>query len=276
MTEKSKFTKREWIHLIITLSIIQAFIWWVSFQFSNSSNALGYVSFAGTLISIILAVLAIGYTYGESQQQKNSSNTLSTQIDSLIKIKEKLEIQADALIGIKELHNFLGSFDQKIDGHFKETKTKIDTFTNNFQSFDSKKMDVAVSEIINSKETLSGIFNSKPSHFLKLCLIISILFCENKKIGDSYGKIKNYIRTLDIEEFGEEELESIFFGGCVNLLSVLNGIGVIKSKGNHIDSELIYYFNDFINDDEANFNNSFNGASLKVKSLGKTSKYYNK
>lgn len=274
MTEKSKFTKREWIHLIITLSIIQAFIWWVSFQFSNSSNALGYVSFAGTLISIILAVLAIGYTYGESQQQKNSSNTLSTQIDSLIKIKEKLEIQADALIGIKELHNFLGSFDQKIDGHFKETKTKIDTFANSFQSFDGKKMDIAVSEIIDSKEILSGIFNSKTSHFLKLCLIISILYCENRNINDSFGKIKNYITKLDIEEFREGEFELIFFGGCVSLLSVLNGIGVIKSKGNNIDSNLISYFNDFINDDEAIFNDSFNGASRKIKSLGKTSKYY--
>lgn len=103
MSEKNSFSKREWILFIIILLIIEGFIFWVSFQFAGNSSALGYVSFAGTLISIILAVLAIGYTYGESQQQKNSSNTLANQIESLIQIKEKLGNQIEIIEEISNL-----------------------------------------------------------------------------------------------------------------------------------------------------------------------------
>ncbi|MFH7410191.1 hypothetical protein, partial [Acinetobacter variabilis] len=175
MGEKSEFNKREWIHLIITLSIIQAFIWWVSFQFAGNSSALGYVSFAGTLISIILAVLAIGYTYGESQQQKNSSSTLSNQIESLIKIKDKLEVQADALTGIKDLHHFLGNISQKLDGHFEETKTKLDNFKDGFQYFGSKNAEDTSVQNFDLDNVIKGIFSKNPSNFIKLSLILAIL-----------------------------------------------------------------------------------------------------
>ncbi|MHC0019154.1 hypothetical protein ACW2B4_15530, partial [Acinetobacter pittii] len=127
MSEKTKFTTREWILSIIIMLIIEAFIFWVAFQFAGNSSALGYVSFAGTLISIILAVLAIGYTYVESQQQKNSSATFATQLDSLVKIKDKLQIQAEALENIQNLKNDITDFKAEVFDHFSETKNKIES-----------------------------------------------------------------------------------------------------------------------------------------------------
>lgn len=115
MTKESRpFTKREWIQLIITLTLIQAFFWYVVFENSQSASALGYVSFAGTLVSIILAVLAIGYTYGESISQKNKGNELANQISTLGSLIEHVEIEARSLEKIhdiaKELTSFIGVY----------------------------------------------------------------------------------------------------------------------------------------------------------------------
>lgn len=187
MTEKTKFTKREWIHLIITLSIIQAFIWWISFQFSGSSSALGYISFAGTLISIILAVLAIGYTYGESQQQKNSSLTLVNQIEELVKIKDDLKIQADALESMQNLKNDITTFKEEVLNHFFETKNKIESNNGYIQN------------LINGNELIKKNINKDNDGDHKHSSI-EIVFSKNEINIFQIGFVISigYIKSLDV------------------------------------------------------------------------------
>src|ERR1700760_3776689 len=93
----NNLTKRDWIFILIIISLMQGIIWYISFVNSKSVNALNYVSFAGTLISIILAVLAIGYTYGESLAEKNKSNNISNQINTLNDVIKNIQIEASAL-----------------------------------------------------------------------------------------------------------------------------------------------------------------------------------
>lgn len=187
MAEKNKFTKREWIHLIITLSIIQAFIWWISFQFSGSSSALGYISFAGTLISIILAVLAIGYTYGESQQQKNSSLTLVNQIEELVKIKDDLKIQADALESMQNLKNDITTFKEEVLNHFFETKNKIESNNGYIQN------------LINGNELIKKNINKDNDGDHKHSSI-EIVFSKNEINIFQIGFVISigYIKSLDV------------------------------------------------------------------------------
>lgn len=78
--KKGIFSTREWVFITIILALVQAGIWYVSFIDAKSASALNYVSFAGTLISIILAVLAIGYTYGESVAEKSKKDNIEDQI----------------------------------------------------------------------------------------------------------------------------------------------------------------------------------------------------
>lgn len=270
------FSKREWIHLIITLSIIQAFIWWVSFQFAGNSSALGYVSFAGTLISIILAVLAIGYTYSESQQQKNSSNALSNQIESLIKIREDLQEQAEALKSIEDLHNSLVSISSKIDGHFQETKHKIDSFNDLAKSFENKKLDNVVDGSLDKdlEKIIDAIFSQKPSQAIKLGLIIVILYSENEDTTQSLGSILKYIRKLNIAEL-EDKNVSALFGCSANLYFILSRLGAIQTKEQRIHPQLLVYFNTFVKDDNQIFNQSFDGAAAEIRKLAHSSRYYN-
>jgi Na+/melibiose symporter-like transporter len=72
-----------WALITIILMMSEAFIFYVSHIHSTNTSALGYITFAGTIVSIILAILAIGYTYGESVVNKSNSQNIQTYITEL-------------------------------------------------------------------------------------------------------------------------------------------------------------------------------------------------
>lgn len=274
MSENSKFTKREWVHLIVTLSIIQAFIWWVSFQFSGNSSALGYVSFAGTLISIILAVLAIGYTYGESQQQKNSSETLAGQINSLVKIKDKLEIQAEALDNINILKSSLDEFSKKVYSHLESSQKGFEDFKKDFGKSNKNVKKPEFNEDFN--EAIVLLFKAA-TPFNKISLIMLILYTENRNNENRENvdmiEMYTYLNNLNLENFAPVE-EHRVFGGMATWFQVLNRIGELSVESSYVSPELINIFNDYVNKPSNDFLQSFDGGAHAVLKLAKTSNYY--
>ena len=99
----SMIEKKDFVYIFVISIILQFIIYFLSFIYGSSVTALGYVSFAGTLISIILAVIAIGYTYGESIKQKTSSDQLLVEIAGLREIKDKLAGQVGILENIADI-----------------------------------------------------------------------------------------------------------------------------------------------------------------------------
>lgn len=207
MSEKTKFTTREWILSIIIMLIIEAFIFWVAFQFAGNSSALGYVSFAGTLISIILAVLAIGYTYVESQQQKNSSATFATQLDSLVKIKDKLQIQAEALENIQNLKNDITDFKAEVFDHFSETKNKIESNNGFIKQLidggdDEKKILNNIQDSDVNSRLFERVFTDNEMNIFKIGYVIAFAYIQSTRLNNpdediwKYMKNNSYLKEL--------------------------------------------------------------------------------
>ncbi|WPP68987.1 hypothetical protein SOI81_11420 [Acinetobacter pittii] len=200
MSEKTKFTTREWILSIIIMLIIEAFIFWVAFQFAGNSSALGYVSFAGTLISIILAVLAIGYTYVESQQQKNSSATFATQLDSLVKIKDKLQIQAEALENIQNLKNDITDFKAEVFDHFSETKNKIESSNGFIKQLidggdDEKKILNNIQDSDVNSRLFERMFTDNEMNIFKIGFVIAFAYIQSTRLNDPDEDIWKYMKN---------------------------------------------------------------------------------
>ncbi|HID9521902.1 TPA: hypothetical protein ACXI2C_003372 [Acinetobacter baumannii] len=207
MSEKTKFTTREWILSIIIMLIIEAFIFWVAFQFAGNSSALGYVSFAGTLISIILAVLAIGYTYVESQQQKNSSATFANQLDSLVKIKDKLQIQAEALENIQNLKNDITDFKAEVFDHFSETKNKIESNNGFIKQLidggdDEKKILNNIQDSDVNSRLFERMFTDNEMNIFKIGYVIAFAYIQSTRLNNpdediwKYMKNNSYLKEL--------------------------------------------------------------------------------
>lgn len=112
----SKFGNKDWIYIFIISLFLQFIIYYFSFIYGGSVKALGYISFAGTIISIILAVIAIGYTYGESIRQKTSSDQLLVEISGLRDIKDKLAGQVDLLENIAAIKSAVEQTETAVKG----------------------------------------------------------------------------------------------------------------------------------------------------------------
>jgi hypothetical protein len=125
--KKYNMLTRDWVYLLVLSIILQFIIYFLAFVYNSSTNALGYVSFAGTMISIILAIIAIGYTYGESIRQKHNEDELIIQIRGLSEIKEKLGDQVDVLENIASLKQ---SVDEKLDASHRWIVENINKYEN--------------------------------------------------------------------------------------------------------------------------------------------------
>lgn len=89
---------REWILIVLILMGGQYIVQNWTMGYGNDPNVLNYVSFAGTIVSIILAVLAIVYAFFQTFSQERSSNDIATQVDLLRKIVEDVRVSKNDFV----------------------------------------------------------------------------------------------------------------------------------------------------------------------------------
>jgi hypothetical protein len=81
--EIKKLTTREWILSIVLLALVQFIVQASVFVYCGSGNALNYWSLVGTSVSIILALLAIIWSFIQNLIQQKGSSTIASQIERL-------------------------------------------------------------------------------------------------------------------------------------------------------------------------------------------------
>ena len=241
--EKKAFTKREWIQLIIILTIFQAFFWYAVFENSQSESALGYVSFAGTLVSIILAVLAIGYTYGESISQKNKSEGLADQINTLGTLIESVEVEAKSLEKIQdiatELTGFIGSYKadkQTSESHLRQIRENISKFT---KSSDSKTESIN-KDRLGPLRPVDKLINSNRSPLDEACYLM-LVYIENNQDGMGLNMMDELLEDI-LSDTPMGLPPEFFHGALFTHFSLLKNLGFIEddtdSEEYKIDEDL--------------------------------------
>jgi hypothetical protein len=138
---------REWVFIVVIISIIQAFIWYAAFVNAGNGSALNYVSFAGTIISIILAVLAIGYTYGESISQKNKGDTVANQISTLNEVIKNIKIEAQAIQDISKIQDQFQVILNGMEVGFKNTTDSFSTVSSALLEINNKRASDELSQL---------------------------------------------------------------------------------------------------------------------------------
>ncbi|MFM5636774.1 hypothetical protein ACET5Y_11245 [Aeromonas veronii] len=219
------FSKREWVQTIILLSIIQAFFWYVVFENSQSASALGYVSFAGTLVSIILAVLAIGYTYGESISQKNKSNALAEQITTLGELISNIELEAQSLNKIQEISKELSNFISIYRKDKQSSDSQLDKIKSIMQQMATPIVDVEDEhQFVGPLSKVEKLMHGR-TPLDETCYLILVYLEKNHSGNGLYdvGKIiKNILSDIPFN------LDMAFFeGACYTQFSILKSLELI-------------------------------------------------
>lgn len=181
---------REWLYIIFIVVLLQFIIQVAAWLYGGNSGALNYISFAGTIVSIILAVLAIVYSFVQSISQQSSSEKISSQVEKLIGVTNNIEVSKE---GLSDTIRSLSSMAQKIDesiAHQGQIKVQVDNIA---AKFDASMTQGAIFSH-TSKENPSGVGRNKelgkPFSGMYTGFIMQSLFLYyGKRLGLGLGDI---------------------------------------------------------------------------------------
>jgi len=134
-TEPKRLSKREWWLIILVIVIGEYLFIDKVFKYGADAGIVSYVSFAGTIVSIILAVLAIVYSYYQNFSQQRDSNNIATQIDLLRNTVKDVRVSKDEFISELERIN---SISEKLDQSMSilaESQSHVIKLSSSFESF---------------------------------------------------------------------------------------------------------------------------------------------
>lgn len=207
MEKGVKFSTREWCFIIFIVIIIQFLVQWMSYQFSGSSNALGYISFAGTLVSIILGLVAIIYSFVQSISQTSTVVEIREQVEKLISAgvdiaKSKDELHASAM----ELSEVADNLATKVSENTSATKEVVGSVSKLSDAFISGNSSLSSEVPIHNSGKNDKKVNSVIEASRVLVVFMVVAISEGCKRGFSAQEILDKIlKPISEKNLGDHE-----------------------------------------------------------------------
>ncbi|MFJ3447420.1 hypothetical protein ACIPM0_04165 [Pseudomonas sichuanensis] len=222
---------REWVGVLVIVVLIQFMITYVSFDFGTSGRALGFVSFAGTVVSIIIGVVAILYSFYQSNSQANVVSDIKDQAvriveagDHIVKSKENLYASADKLMMVAE------DLATKLQENNERNAEFKDLLTN---SLSTVRGDAA-------SGTLRGDLLDTKYYYLDTCYLILNEFAVRDWEWDKLHEqiIKPYAK-------GAEFSEDVVAGSVMALVCLFGSLNLIEAEGDGVGQVIEFVDQDF-------------------------------
>ena len=224
---KYSFTKSEfWLLFLFIVTLIGA-ISYIAHDQAGNGSALNYVSFTSTIVSIILALIAIGYTYGESIKERQSSESLANQISILSTLSGRLQEHSEGLASIKEIDKKVTHIRDNINHKDLDISTSFNNdipLENKYSSLDT------ITDILIEKAD-QGYHISLTAFFLLEYVSLNGMTNKSTLLSDLRDRLLEESDTLS-------EVDSYFIIGAFSqLFDVFSKLGLIR-----VDSNLNFIF----------------------------------
>ncbi|EKO3916301.1 hypothetical protein GI293_001459 [Vibrio fluvialis] len=229
-----KFETREWVFVILIIMLVQFIVQTAAWLYGGNSGALGYLSFAGTAVSIILAVLAIMYSFLQSSSQEKSSANISTQVTKLIDVVGNIEVSKEDLLNtLNVLEGVTTKLDMTIE-HQGKLRNEVNDLSNLFRT---NKYAPEVGDNIYEKPLENG-FNG-----LSLTLVFIYYMAQYQlTISEAIDELMFPV-LKDVEVFQDNEADifkAFTRGAFMNTYQLLNTIGYVEIQ---YDSTIVLHEN---------------------------------
>lgn len=134
--DDGRFKRREWWLLIALLLGLEYWLFSISHALSGEQALVNYVSFASGIASILLAIVAIIYSFVQGDSQRRVEGALASQVahlqeasKQLSNSKNQLEIQLDRVDTFTQkidgLHELVGGSFNNIEGSLSNLRKEI-------------------------------------------------------------------------------------------------------------------------------------------------------
>lgn len=238
--DEKKWDRTKWFLLIAVLMIIEGFIFYAAMENSQSTNALGFISFAGTITSIILAVLAIIYGFVQNGSQERKSDGVAEQMGRIREVVDSLQ-KSKSLLGVDliKLENIANRIDEVAESsrstsrgvqNLHETLEKMQLESNNIQIPIGEDEDIRV-KLIGTRYSRALVY-----------LILKAADNNLKDIATIQSIFEKYIAGfLEVKE--DEFGEGVVLGASISVWIVITNalqafdVVAINEESNEITME---------------------------------------
>ena len=118
---------REWIFVILLVILGQMLLHYLAFDFAKSGRALGYISIAGTIVSIVLGMIAIIYSFVQSISHSNSVADIKSQVEKLVEVGDGIsQLETGLQKSAKKINRATKSLYERIRENTDATKRVAD------------------------------------------------------------------------------------------------------------------------------------------------------
>jgi hypothetical protein len=116
----NRFSRREWLLLLALLLMLEAGVLSISNSFKDDQSVLNYISFASTIASLLLAVLAIIYGFYQSDGQKSLAAEFGLRVSAMARVEQDLGTTAKEIASqlkvVSEASSNLKAISDSLDG----------------------------------------------------------------------------------------------------------------------------------------------------------------
>lgn len=229
-----------------TIRLITAALLWVIFalfqlllsewttKVAGQREVLDYISFAGTITSMLLAVLAIVYAYYTSASQKNDADRIAAQIASLgstVSNLDRSEVRlSNELVRLGELRAALDEVGERVNlSHEQASRTReaVETMRQELEE-KLRQQNPAAAELAAPAESFASSFPKKTTDHQ--CVTIFAAYMKHK-LGLSsedvpfLGIVEKYVTPFRVRK--DELSKYLFFGEVFAYAMVLVDFGPV-------------------------------------------------
>ena len=247
---------RDWLFTIVLLLLSEYILFNWTYSFGSDKNLLDHLSFAGTIVSTLLAVIAIFYGFLQSESQNRSSAQIASQISSLKDVVKDIDLSKDKFSGeLDRIGEIVTKLDV-LDSHIGESNkgivdltSKIETLKREEERPIQKSNDVVT--IIDVNVITKVIGSTLDTYLLSYCLKLSVGkdYPENDLIFDRFAKPLAELAQADNNGDYEKWRETFSRRSTMAILAmrVFRSLDLLTITGNNDVVTLSKQFVDVLN-----------------------------
>jgi len=251
-----KFGMRDMFY--ITVYLLSIIVLVMTVKIETGSEVIDYVGFAGTLISILLALVAIIYSFFQSYLNQSSTSRLSETVN---KVEESFKNVESYENNIKSMESALNISIEEIGLTSTEIKSTLDSIEELKCTIEESNATTNsyVSTILSKQVgNTDGIEKIEIKYFINYAesfrgardIIRKVKYCYENEVMLKVTKLANEL--ADKEKESNDDFGQLFMGTIAVIIGFLKSNGTIKTEGSpskmmitFMDQDLI----DFIEND---------------------------
>ncbi|PHA78091.1 hypothetical protein [Bacillus toyonensis] len=228
--------KRDFYYIVGFLIILLVFV--ATGRLADNTDVVDYVGFAGTIVSILLAVIAIIYSFYQSSTYESAISKLDNSANKIQEVTTKLSNVSEIESMMKEFKEEVIFFKESIE-EVKNSVGRVDVEISSMkQSFESGFQSISNTgentKIVYQKDYLEKFVGNSS----KISLFLLLLIRNHSKANKPFELkewTKKYYKFIEGKDFPTEAVLNRYMSAGIGVMAIYNQMEffILKSEVKH-------------------------------------------